>query len=153
MSPNDADGIANSVDPDQIAPLGLHCLPRPILSKNIGSLATVKKKNGHPCPTENAATILKLEQNLSHTVKQPKYVDRMANSVDPDGLIRLFLQEQSDLDLYYLPGPSRRRGPYQPSGPGPGPRAVHRTSQCPKLMLLLLFTSAMNNNLVISFIT
>ena len=28
MSPNDADGMANSVDPDQTAPLGLHCLPR-----------------------------------------------------------------------------------------------------------------------------
>ena len=50
MSPNDADGMANSVDPDQIAPLGLHCLPRPILSKNIGSLATVKKKMDIPAP-------------------------------------------------------------------------------------------------------
>ena len=29
MSPNDADGMANSVHPDQTAPdLGLHCLPR-----------------------------------------------------------------------------------------------------------------------------
>ena len=28
MSPNDADEMANSVDPDQTAPLGLHCLPR-----------------------------------------------------------------------------------------------------------------------------
>ena len=33
---NDADGMANSADPDQIAPreeqsdLGLHCLPRPV---------------------------------------------------------------------------------------------------------------------------
>ena len=38
MSPNDADGMANSVDPDQTAPLGavwsgLHCLPRHICSK------------------------------------------------------------------------------------------------------------------------
>ena len=37
MSPNDADGMANSVDPDQTAPLetdlGLHCLPRPICPK------------------------------------------------------------------------------------------------------------------------
>ena len=37
MHPKDADGMANSVDPDQTAPLGsgsgsdlgLHCLPRP----------------------------------------------------------------------------------------------------------------------------
>ena len=29
----DADGIANSVDPDQTAPVGLHCLPRPIYPK------------------------------------------------------------------------------------------------------------------------
>ena len=33
MSPNDADGMANSVDPDQTAPLGLHCLPRPVCPK------------------------------------------------------------------------------------------------------------------------
>ena len=34
MHPKDAVGIANSVDPDQTAPLGLHCLCRPIcLSK------------------------------------------------------------------------------------------------------------------------
>ena len=25
-----ADGMTNSVDPDQTAPLGLHCLPRPV---------------------------------------------------------------------------------------------------------------------------
>ena len=35
MHPKDADGMANSVDPDQTAPkkqsdLGLHCLLRPI---------------------------------------------------------------------------------------------------------------------------
>ena len=43
MHPKDAEGIANSVDPDQTAPLGavleeqsdlgLHCLPRPICPK------------------------------------------------------------------------------------------------------------------------
>ena len=39
MSPNDADGMAKSVDPDQTAPLGagsdlgLHCLPRHICPK------------------------------------------------------------------------------------------------------------------------
>ena len=38
MCPEDADGMANSVDPDQTAPLGavsvgLHCLSRPICPK------------------------------------------------------------------------------------------------------------------------
>ena len=37
MSEKDADGMANSVDPDQTAPeqsdLGLHCLPRHICPK------------------------------------------------------------------------------------------------------------------------
>ena len=38
MFPNDADSMANSVDPDQTAPqeqsdLGLHCLPRPVCPK------------------------------------------------------------------------------------------------------------------------
>ena len=30
MHPNGEDRMANSVDPDQTADLGLHCLPRPI---------------------------------------------------------------------------------------------------------------------------
>ena len=30
MSPNNADGMANSVDPEVQSDLGLHCLPRPI---------------------------------------------------------------------------------------------------------------------------
>ena len=48
MSPNDADGMENSVDPDQEqSDLGLHCLPTPLgavwsgqayLSENLGSL-------------------------------------------------------------------------------------------------------------------
>ena len=33
MHPKDAEGTANSVDPDQTAPLGLHCLPRPVCPK------------------------------------------------------------------------------------------------------------------------
>ena len=33
MSPNDAAGMANSVDPDQTAHLGLHCLPCHICPK------------------------------------------------------------------------------------------------------------------------
>ena len=40
---NNANGIANSEDPDQTllkeqSDLGLHCLPRPICGKNLGSL-------------------------------------------------------------------------------------------------------------------
>ena len=39
MHPKDAEGIANSVDPDQTAPLGadlgLHCLPRPVCPKTL----------------------------------------------------------------------------------------------------------------------
>ena len=43
MSPNDADGIANSVDPDQTAPLGAVWTGSPLfaqayLSENLGSL-------------------------------------------------------------------------------------------------------------------
>ena len=42
MSPNDADRIANSVDPDQTAPLGAvwsgsALFPRAYLSENLGS--------------------------------------------------------------------------------------------------------------------
>ena len=33
MSPKDADGMASSVDPDQTAPSGLHCLPRQVYPK------------------------------------------------------------------------------------------------------------------------
>ena len=33
MHPNDADRMVNSVDPDQTAPLGLHCFSRPICLK------------------------------------------------------------------------------------------------------------------------
>ena len=43
MSPNDADGMANSVDPDQIAPLGAvwsgsALFAQAYLSENLGSL-------------------------------------------------------------------------------------------------------------------
>ena len=33
IGPKDVDRIANSVDPDQTAPLGLHSLPRPACPK------------------------------------------------------------------------------------------------------------------------
>ena len=43
MSPNDADGMANSVDPDQTAPLGAVCsgsalFAQACLSENLGSV-------------------------------------------------------------------------------------------------------------------
>ena len=31
--PKDADGITNRVDPGQTAPLGLHCVPKPVCPK------------------------------------------------------------------------------------------------------------------------
>ena len=44
-SPKDAEGIANSVDPDQTAPLGadlgLHCLPRPVCPKKLRIITVV----------------------------------------------------------------------------------------------------------------
>ena len=36
ICPKDANGKANSEDPDQTALLGLHCLPRAICPKNYG---------------------------------------------------------------------------------------------------------------------
>ena len=39
MSPNHADGMANSVNPDQEqSDLGLHCIAQAYLSENLGSL-------------------------------------------------------------------------------------------------------------------
>ena len=43
MSPNDADGMANSVDPDQTAPLGLHCLPRHICPKTLDHYGSLNR--------------------------------------------------------------------------------------------------------------
>ena len=40
MSPKNADGMANSIDPDQTAPQGLHCLPRPVCPKNLNRTIT-----------------------------------------------------------------------------------------------------------------
>ena len=47
MSPNDADGMANSVDPDQTAPLGAVWsvsvpLAQAYLSENLGSLGYIR---------------------------------------------------------------------------------------------------------------
>ena len=40
MHPEDADGNANSVDPDQISDLGLHCLPRLFCPKTLDHCAS-----------------------------------------------------------------------------------------------------------------
>ena len=50
MSPNDADGMANSVDPDQTAPLGAvwsgsALFAQAYLSENLGPLWQWKKEN------------------------------------------------------------------------------------------------------------
>ena len=43
MSPNDADGMANSVDPDQTAP-GSALFAQAYLSKNLGSLRYMQNR-------------------------------------------------------------------------------------------------------------
>ena len=52
MSPNDADGMANSVDPDQTAPLGAvwsgsALFAKAYLSENLGSLRYHKLASGN----------------------------------------------------------------------------------------------------------
>ena len=44
MSPNDADGMANSEDPDQ-SDLGLHCLPRHTCPKTLDHYGIQNCKN------------------------------------------------------------------------------------------------------------
>ena len=44
VSPNNADGMANSVDPDQTAPLGLHYLPRNFCPKTLDHYGTFNTK-------------------------------------------------------------------------------------------------------------
>ena len=51
MSPNNADGMANSVDPDQIAPLGAvwsgsALFAQACLSENLGPLRYLEKSKG-----------------------------------------------------------------------------------------------------------
>ena len=58
MSPNDADGMANSVDPDQTAPLGAvwsgsALFAQAYLSENLGSLQYIRFHGREPqtlCP-------------------------------------------------------------------------------------------------------
>ena len=65
MCPKDAQGIANSVDPDWTAPadLGLHCLPRP-LCPNMSRLIT-KPTKSPLCPTKTQISPVWSEPLLS----------------------------------------------------------------------------------------
>ena len=69
MSPNDADGMANSVDPDQTAP-GSALFAQTCLSENLGTLRY---------------EVQPMFQVLGQS-NDPKFSDRQvwANSVDPD---------------------------------------------------------------------
>ena len=86
--------------------LGLHCLPRPICPKNIGSLRYCKSPKFSD--TQNICcnhTKIQIKMSFQSDIC-PKGADGMANSVDPDQtapivLIRLLL-EQSDLGLHCL---------------------------------------------------
>ena len=98
MHPKDAARIANTVDPDQTAPLGLHCLPRPGSALFAQTwVCTVCPDLGLHClPRPGSALFAQtwvctvcpdpdLSENLgSIMVMCPKDADRMANSVDPD---------------------------------------------------------------------
>ena len=44
MRPNDVEGMANSVDPDQTAPIGLHCLLMPICPKTLDFYGNFKER-------------------------------------------------------------------------------------------------------------
>ena len=73
MSPNDADGMANSVDPDQTAPLGAvwsgsTLSAQAYLSENLGSLRYTKIWTTWFC----------------HKTIHPKGADGIANRVDQD---------------------------------------------------------------------
>ena len=76
MSPNDADGMANSVDPDQTAPLvavwsGSALFAQACLSENLGSLQYFQNSRSFVLtkiqkiwtPFKLAVIILKLEQS------------------------------------------------------------------------------------------
>ena len=60
LHPKDADGMANSVDPDQdLSDLGLHCLPTR-LSKNLGSLWYINYTNLNGCGVLIEASVTRL---------------------------------------------------------------------------------------------
>ena len=85
MSPNDADGMANSVDPDQTAPLGAvwtgsALFAQAYLSENLGSLRYYRATGS-------------------------KDAYGMAKSVDPDQTAPLGAVIRLLLDLHCLPRP------------------------------------------------
>ena len=82
MRPKDADRIANSVDPDQTAPLGLHCLPRPVHPKTKYHYRKFPKYSDTQKICCYHSKILTMW--LYHRVMSPNDADGMANSVDPD---------------------------------------------------------------------
>ena len=87
MSPNDADGMANSVDPDQTAPLGAvwsgsALFAQTCLSKNLGSLRYTLDTR---CPN--------LPSQVSHVCKHFQNSVKLKNiicssSAQPDSLMR-----------------------------------------------------------------
>ena len=89
MSPNDADGMANSEDPDQIAPLGAvwsgsTLFAQTCLSENLGKLRYRKfpKYSDTQNICCNHSKIWTMW--LYHRVMSPNDADGMAKSVDPD---------------------------------------------------------------------
>ena len=69
MSPNDADGMANSVDPYQTAPLGAvwsgsALFAQAYLSKNLGSLRYVTQKKQFFTITKSQKTLSKPEWGI-----------------------------------------------------------------------------------------
>ena len=72
MSPNDADGMANSEDPDQTAPLeavwsGSALFTQAYLSKNLGSLQNTQAT----CPSSfHAENICKVSKQLKENCKR-----------------------------------------------------------------------------------
>ena len=63
MSPNDADGMANSIDPDQTAPLGAvwsgsALFAQAYLSENLGSLRYLKNQKNLETPKIAVITVV-----------------------------------------------------------------------------------------------
>ena len=76
MSPNDADGMANSVDPDQTAPLGAvwsgsALFAQAYLSENLGSLRYARKEKQSRkwkiCHADHYLSSLSKPQDMAHT--------------------------------------------------------------------------------------
>ena len=104
MHPKDAEGIANSVDPDQTAPPGAvwswsALFAQTCLSENFGSLRYCKIHK-YLIIRKFAVIIVKFIQG-DRRVMHPNDAEGIANSVDPDQTA----PEQSDLGLHCLPRP------------------------------------------------